>query len=59
MHHKYKEKGQKKVTEMKKRQKRFIYIGETNRSVYERGREHTRAVDGCNTPSHMLRHLIG
>ena len=56
---KYKEEGEKKVAERKKNAKRFIYIGETNRSVFERGLEHTRDIEGCKTSSHMLRHLIG
>ena len=55
----YKEEGAKKIAEMKRKEGRFIYIGETNRSVYERGLEHTRDVAGCKTSSHMLRHLIG
>ena len=38
--------------------KRYIYIGETNRSVYERGKEHQSDVAGCKTSSHMLRHLL-
>ena len=38
--------------------KRFIYIGETNRSAYERGVEHQQDVIGCKTSSHMLRHLL-
>ena len=38
--------------------RRFIYIGETNRSVYERGLEHLNDVTGCKTSSHMLRHLL-
>ena len=38
--------------------RRYIYIGETNRSVYERGKEHKNDVVGCKTSSHMLRHLL-
>ena len=38
--------------------RRYIYIGETNRSVYERGIEHQSDVVGCKTSSHMLRHLL-
>ena len=38
--------------------KRYIYIGETNRSVYERGLEHQNDISGCKTSSHMLRHLL-
>ena len=38
--------------------KRYLYIGEINRSVYERGLEHQRDVAGCKTSSHMLCHLL-
>ena len=55
----FKEMGERKVEEEKKRAKRFIYIGETNRSVFERGIEHLNDIQGCKTSSHMLRHLIG
>ena len=55
----YKEEGPKKIKEMKRKEIRFIYVGETNRSVFERGLEHTRDVDGLKTSSHMLRHLTG
>ena len=37
---KYKEEGKKKVDEMKKGMKKYIYIGESNRSAFEIGREH-------------------
>ena len=33
----FKEMGERKIEEEKKRAKRFIYIGETNKSVFERG----------------------
>jgi hypothetical protein len=36
----------------------MIYIGETNRSVYERGIEHQNDVPACKTSSHMLRHPL-
>ena len=38
--------------------KRYIYIGETNRSVFERGLEHQNDVVACKTSSHILRHLL-
>ena len=38
--------------------RRYVYIGETNRSVYERGLEHVNDIASCKTSSHMLRHLI-
>ena len=55
---KYGEEGKKRIDEEKRRAKRYIYIGETNRSVYERGIEHQNDVTGCKTSSHMLRHLL-
>ena len=55
---KYKEMGEKRIAEEKRKAKRFIYIGTTNRSVYERGLEHQNDVHGCKTSSHMLRHLL-
>ena len=55
---KNREMGPKKVEEEKKKAKRFIYIGATNRSVFERGIEHTDDIAGCKTSSHMLRHLL-
>ena len=38
--------------------RRYIYVGETNRSVYERGIEHQNDIPACKTSSHMLRHLL-
>jgi hypothetical protein len=55
---KYKEVGPKMIEEQKRLAKRFIYIGEMNRSVYERGIEHQNDVPACKTSSHMLRHLL-
>ena len=55
---KYKEEGKKRIEEEKRKAKRFIYIGESNRSGYERGFEHQNDVGGCKTSSHMLRHLL-
>ena len=46
------------MEEEKRRAKRYIYIGETNRSAYERGIEHQNDIQACKTSSHMLRHLI-
>ena len=49
----------KKEMEMEKNKiKRYIYIGETNRSVFERGLEHQNDVVACKTSSHILRHLL-
>ena len=50
---KYKEKGHKEIEEKKRQAKRFVYIGETNRSVYERGLEHQNDIPACKTSSHI------
>ena len=50
--------GAKKVEEEKRKARRYIYIGETNRSVYERGLDHVNDIAACKTSSHMLRHLL-
>ena len=42
----------------KEDQEIYIYIGETNRSMYERGLEHQNDIPACKTSSHMLRHLL-
>ena len=55
---KYMEMGKKKVEEEKRKEKRYIYIGETNHSVYERGLEHLNDIPAYKTSSHMLRHLL-
>jgi hypothetical protein len=47
-----------KVYEEKRKEKRYIYIGETNRSVYECRMEHQNDIKACKTSSHMLRHLL-
>ena len=54
----YAEAGKKKVDEMKRHASRYIYIGESNRSAFERGKEHVNDIGGCKTSSHMLRHLL-
>ena len=55
---KYGQEGKKRVEEEKRKLKRFLYIGETNRSPYERALEHQNDVGACKTSSHMLRHLL-
>ena len=55
---KFGEMGKKKVEEERKKIKRYIYIGETNRSMYEQGLEHQNDIPACKTSSHMLRHLL-
>ena len=50
--------GKKMVKGEKRIARRYIYIGETNRSVYERGLEHQNDVPACKTSSHILRHLL-
>ena len=60
LEHKMKDKNiSKKEMEIEKNKiKRYIYNGETSRSVYERGLEHQNYVVACNTSSHMLRHIL-
>ena len=36
----------------------FKYIGESNRSAYERGFEHLQALGNMEKGSHMLRHIL-
>ena len=55
---KYAQEGKKKIEEEKKKARHYIYIGETNRSPYERGLEHQNDIAACKTSSHMLRHLL-
>ena len=55
---KYSKEGKKRIEEEKRKTKRYIYIGESNRSVYERGIEHQNDIPACKTSSHMLRHLL-
>ena len=50
--------NKKELDKEKAKIKRYVYIGETNRSAYERGIEHQQDVTGCKTSSHMLRHLL-
>ena len=54
----YAEEGKKKIEEMKRKMSRYVYIGDTNRSAYERGKEYVHDIDGLKTSSHMLRHLL-
>ena len=36
----------------------YKYIGETSRSIYERGFEHNYDYDNLSTKSHMLKHAV-
>ena len=47
-----------KIKIEKGKMKIFKYIGETSRSVKERGFEHHNDIDQLKTSSHMLRHLL-
>ena len=38
--------------------KKFIYIGETSRSTYERGNEHYKDLEYKRHKSHMLKHAV-
>ena len=44
--------------ELRKKKKMYKYIGETNRSVYERAWEHMNAMDSLHSGSYMLKHSI-
>ena len=55
---KFEKEGNKRIEEEKRKIRRYVYIGETNRSAYERGLEHQSDIPSCKTSSHMLRHLI-
>ena len=55
---KFANQGKRKIEEEKRKIKRYIYIGESNRSPYERGLEHQDDITYCKTSSHMLRHLL-
>ena len=46
------------IKEALKNIKKHIYIGETNRSAYERGWEHCNDLAKLSNSSHMLRHLV-
>ena len=46
------------IREAIKNIKNHIYIGETNRSAYERGWEHCNDLAKMSNNSHMLRHLV-
>ena len=54
----YGDEGPEKIENEKKKASRYIYVGETNRSAFERGREHVNDIEGCKPSSHMLRHLL-
>ena len=37
---------------------KYVYIGETNRTAYERGREHMEDLMRLDSGSHLLKHLV-
>ena len=47
-----------KIREMKKRTMRYLYVGETARSTYERAFEHLSDMRQLKIKSHMLRHMV-
>ena len=51
-------KTDKEKKEMKKNISLFKYVGESSRSLYERGWEHEHDKNQLNIKSHMLRHII-
>ena len=48
------EEAAKKIKEIKLQK----YVGETNRSIYERALEHQNAVEQMQPDSHMLKHIL-
>ena len=52
------EQDEKKRKEMKKDIRLYLYIGETSRSVYERGLEHSRDFNEMKKDSHMIKHYF-
>ena len=46
------------IMERKQKIRLHKYIGETGRSAYERGKEHTSDRDKWEKGSHMLKHII-
>ena len=50
--------GEKKVKEAKMKANRFIYVGETNRSLFERGWEHLQDFTNLSVKSRMLKHAV-
>ena len=42
----------------KKEQKKGIYIGESSRSMHERGKEHVQAAISLNQDSHIIKHWL-
>ena len=55
---KFREEGPERIEAEKRKASRYIYVGESNRSAFERGKEHINDIGGCKPSSHMLRHLI-
>ena len=51
--------GEHEKTELKRKIKKYKYVGETGRSAYERGWEHLNDLAQLRTSSHMLKHCIG
>ena len=46
-------------TKLKENIKRYVYIGESARSGYERLWEHQRSLEQLSPESHMLKHIVG
>ena len=45
-----------KLEKEKEKGPTYQYIGESSRSIYERGHEHLKDLEHRRTKSHMLRH---
>ena len=46
------------LKERKKEIKKYVYVGETSRSAYERGFEHLDKLASLSSNSMMLRHML-
>ena len=51
--------GEQQKNEMKRKVKKYKYVGETGRSAFERGWEHLNDLAQLRTSSHMLKHCVG
>ena len=52
------EEDEKKRKEKKRGMSLYLYVGETSRSIYERGLEHLRDCEEMKADSHMIKHYF-
>ena len=55
---KMEDKDDKEKDDLKKIIRKYKYVGETSRSLYERGFEHRHSMESLRADSHMLKHAI-